>query len=513
MATNEISYISFNNTSYQLTDPRVDGLITQHAPGYQNAFAGVYRLYPTFTFDGDDITVHFAKNQNGRVYWQNGVLTDANAAAEPYSITVPHTQYFVYDTVAKAFTVRATKTDILATDVICFYNTKGTIQGAWLAYYAMQCDAEKDPKIAEIKENSLDVIPDYYTADGYLDGKIDEIKNIGSTLGVNSLRFIFITDYHMGQNANQSPALMKYIVRKTGIRTIFFNGDYITSATTPQAGYNLLINFLDLIAPLREVAEVHTTTGNHEWNDPSASYEDRRLTRGPLIQLLNTYDRQAVTLDAANTNLFYVDFDAVKIRVYCVDLDFDSSLSTDSRKALFHSFEEVPEGYSVLLLSHHGTSGNTNATLTSKFAQVMDCAEALNNGETRTYSLKPSTSFSYTGKARNFIGALVGHTHVDGHYIYNNKFPVIVTECDAWAAQVNSTERTNGNLTEQAFDVVQLDLDAKRIYMTRIGHGSSRTFSFGDDGAAIVSGGTSSSTQSVGQQNAEMQQIDLTSVD
>jgi hypothetical protein len=51
--------------------------------------------------------------------------------------------------------------------------------------------------------------------------------------------------------------------------------------------------------------------------------------------------------------------------------------------------------------------------------------------------------------------------------------------------QVSHPERVAGTILEQAFEILQIDIDAKRIYLTRIGWGNNRTFSFGE-GAGLV---------------------------
>ena len=65
---------------------------------------------------------------------------------------------------------------------------------------------------------------------------------------------------------------------------------------------------------------------------------------------------------------------------------------------------------------------------------------------------------------------------------YSSDILITSTTCDAYARQNsngfqhNVLTRTAGTITEQAFDVCQIDFTNKKLYMKRIGAGSDRTY-------------------------------------
>ena len=71
-----------------------------------------------------------------------------------------------------------------------------------------------------------------------------------------------------------------------------------------------------------------------------------------------------------------------------------------------------------------------------------------------------------------------GHNHVDGCIRTDGGLNVISTTCDAYGAPEGGVVRAKGTITEQAFDVVNIDYENKKIYMTRIGAGEDRVFSY-----------------------------------
>lgn len=326
-------------------------------------------------------------------------------------------------------------------------------------------------------------IPEYYFDENYLDNKVQSINNIATTLDRNSGRAIFFTDYHLETNTRKSPMLINYIINKTGIKTVVFGGDaYNKSSVSSTEGFNLLCEFLEDVNQLNESANLFMITGNHEMNDPSASDINVRLSPEAVYQVFNEPNNKLITC-IDDSNSFYYDDTATKIRYYFIDCDYASKITVDTRINIFESLLDVPEGYSVFLFSHIGTT-QTNDVVTginSRFEQIMQCCAAMNDGVSVTISIGGNKTYNFTGKQRRFIGAITGHLHLDGYVVYDDRFPVISTNSD----RINGVRRS-GTITEQAFDVVQIDVTNKRIYCTRIGYGEDRVFSFGEAGAGLI---------------------------
>ena len=422
------------------------------------------------------------------------------------------------------------------------------IRVSWWATTTEQ-HQETDFSCTAITESKVDSeIPDYYYTNSYLQNKIASINNIAIALGNHSFQTFFVTDYHKSNNACISPRLIAQLTKETGIRNVVFGGDTITKSTASKLdGYNMVIDFLKDFRVVEANANVYYVSGNHEQNDPTGGNPSMRLPQYATKRLLNDYNsHKIVSFNYDNTNVFYVDDDVAKIRYLCIDCNYNSSIEWNARVAAFDSMTTVPEGYALFIFSHTGlesanlfdasknysagsyvvynykvyqfTSAHNKTAWTgadvvevteidgqtlivdengyhsiigiySKFADILQVAEAMNNGGSVNIHYSNTLDWSHTfteNEKRVFIGALTGHLHTDGFWIYNDHFPVITTTADTGARLATHPERAAGTVAEQAFDVVQIDVDAKRIYCTRIGFGSDRVFSFGEAGAGLV---------------------------
>lgn len=108
------------------------------------------------------------------------------------------------------------------------------------------------------------------------------------------------------------------------------------------------------------------------------------------------------------------------------------------------------------------------------------------NGVTVTYNM----SFDFANcQGQNVIGIICGHVHRD-IVIEKTSSNVlaVATTCDRYGyedepatytdGQGNVYERTPGTVREQAFDVVHIDLENRKVYFTRFGGGFDREYDF-----------------------------------
>lgn len=99
-------------------------------------------------------------------------------------------------------------------------------------------------------ENTLEIsklkqdIPFYY--EKHLTDKITEVRAKETFSGVNGDEFIFITDYHMERNANNSPSLIDKIIHQTGAKKIVFGGDAYDASSTPDLALNKIADFYSM---------------------------------------------------------------------------------------------------------------------------------------------------------------------------------------------------------------------------------------------------------------------------
>lgn len=435
---------------------------------------GLYGRYPTIARSGNDYTVTI--NGYVRAVWSGGSKTSATRRTDE-SYTLSNANVLVYEPSTDTFSVKSmSEAAAVAGGINLLFNTAGAVYGPWSQYYS---------------EDDDEPIPSYWFDNGYLDGKIASINDAGADLSKGSGRLVFITDYHISQNARTSPALTQYIGVKTGIRKTVFGGDAIQSYTTPEAGYAGLVSFTGDFSTVEDLQRVYFITGNHEYNDPSAQYPDRQISGGAIYRLFAD-QMDGVTFLGDSANSFFFDDDSAKIRYICVGCNYASNIHIETMRAVCSALTEVPEDYTVFIVSHVGIYHNTvtdENEVAPRMIPILECAAAMHDGESVTVTFDGTTvgTYDFTSSQRDFVGVLCGHCHFDSVVVYDSRFPVISTLCDSYAAgqQYSSEMREQGTISEQAFDVVQFDLTAKQITLTRIGAGSDRVVNFWDNAGLV----------------------------
>lgn len=450
---------------------------------------GMYHknMIPSFTYNGKTVTVTVPEKGSLRCVDTNSksITTSGNLEGD-YDVTINNA--LIFNVTSKALSIKPIA-ELADDDIVLIYNSSnGGIIGQWAQYYYMV-------KIANDKIIEPKLIPEYY--DNHLSTKITAINTIAATLPKASGRMFFVTDYHLGvdTNANMSPVLVNELINQTGISNVVFGGDAYEKGNTPDKAQNRLFRFLDMWRPIEDRANVFYITGNHEYNRPAGDKQkggeyvdppENALTERTVWNAYTGHTPPEIVRLAENS--FYYDDDTAKVRYYFLDCDYKSSLDPDFlvRPAMFASLENVPDGFSVLVFSHIVWAGGV---ILNKINQICSVCVAMNEG--RESEPIAGVTYDFTNKARPFIGVICGHSHSDGYAYYvdeatSKKFPLIRTTTDAYGKS-GVTERVPGTVYEQAFDVVQLDTTEKIIYMTRIGWGDDRTFSYGGTDSDLIS--------------------------
>lgn len=318
-------------------------------------------------------------------------------------------------------------------------------------------------------------LPKYYTED-YLKIKSDRLNQVDAFCVA---QFLFITDYHAQDNAGNSLGLINKIFRTNNPSFVCFGGDAITNYSNKNeaiAGLKKIYNLFDDIR-----GKWFPIIGNHEFNDPSANDESKRLT---LSEVQSIFNRRIKCDGYSGVTSYYVDDNISKIRYYFIGCDYKSIPYDDDVKWIVNSFLTIPDGYGVIILSHTGLIYDDNYVPTGLVGKIGYIAKALLSA----YNKK--TDFhSYIGEDKyldysslNFtpICFITGHVHFDGVYEYsvsglNGKIKCIATTTDS-SEEYGGLNRTPGTKDEQAFDVISIDTAAKKIYFTRYGAGNDRTY-------------------------------------
>lgn len=320
-------------------------------------------------------------------------------------------------------------------------------------------------------ENRSYTIPNYYKE--HILTKELKIRQNYDKCGVNGDSFVFITDYHDTSNSGNSINLIRHIMEDSPVGFVCLNGDLINDKTTKDLGRQSMINVIQKFCYL-PTDKFFVTVGNHEFNNAgnSESYRDRQLSIGEVYSIINkkseTFIRDVDGYD------YYVDNKAQKIRYYFLGSTIGSNPYSGVTKWIAKSLADIENGYSAIIFSHIGLNSSTN-DWESSFDKIVAILEAYKNHT--TYMLD-GENYDFSLKEGDVIGIFSGHMHLDGAINTNAGIPFISTTCDAYNEEYGKLTREKDTVTEQAFDVVQVDRNNRKIYMTRIGAGNDREFSY-----------------------------------
>ena len=324
----------------------------------------------------------------------------------------------------------------------------------------------------------MKTIPSYWMP--HLEEKLAKIRSHAAQ-GVTDA-FIFISDMHSENNAMLSPTLAQYIGEQTGIRRVLIGGDLINGNREKEKALAALDEILAELAPLHP----YFVRGNHDLN----------TDWGPITPENFFYDavyRERVMSIAANecvAGRFYGYFDVpeAKLRYFLLDTgarysecfdtmgdsyDWTSGESDAYQEQLAYLDEktrELPADWGIVAVQHILIGGGL-----AEKQQVRDIANHCLLDRLDEIAADPQLP--------SVIAAFCGHNHRDRMLISPAGYPIISLTCDAggstsWDWDADHRTRTRGTAEEQAFDVVQIDREGGRIYMTRIGVGRDRVCRF-----------------------------------
>lgn len=350
-----------------------------------------------------------------------------------------------------------------------------------------------------------DSIPQYYLT-GYLADKINAINAKEDTISEDNDSFIFLTDYHWQKNAQHSPMLIKRIIEQTGITKLVFGGDAGRSAEL-AAKYRAARENAEIYEMFWDIApQFYGIVGNHEWNDyqdttHEASQQPEVYSRAGIVNFYINREQMIVQGMSVEGN-YYIDNTRAKIRYFFLQDTGQAKISNDTAIWLGEQLGNVPAGYYVIVFSHYAYTGGTfdSSTMTGRgnlsvvrIAQLLGglkshSPEVTINLYANAGGVIGTRTFDYSSANGTPVCIVSGHTHWDAALTVQESAYGILTiasTTDAYGYAQDpisheSTPRPVGTVEEQAFDVFQIDLseNVRKVYITRIGGGANREFSF-----------------------------------
>ena len=367
---------------------------------------------------------------------------------------------------------------------------------------AERIELEKHADVAALST----VIPGYWRE--HLEEKIKTIHARQIQAGVTGTSFGLITDVHVGDNSMHSGALMEKVLVECGIPYFFNAGDFVTGMgiITPE---NLIGEILLTRRLFSRIADRQLMVlGNH---DPAYStflppdYYAESLTKEDIYEYVfrpqTAYSNRVFGEDGT---CFYADDTFHKVRYVVLNThDTPSDELKADKHPVYDKFRltgflqgqvnwfahvalQVPStDWTVVLCTHESIGADTGTTYYNR-----ELILGLINAFRKHTAYKASTHFDniagydaqveadFTGKGGDFAAWVGGHWHRDEHRICDGVL-TISSNNDSLHNSADSPfvhkERTN---TEQSFDIFTINKKEHKLYVTKIGCGEDREFTY-----------------------------------
>lgn len=303
---------------------------------------------------------------------------------------------------------------------------------------------------------------DYW--DEHLDEKCNKINELVAAMANPMPSIVFITDMHLPSNALVSPDLVRRIAQRTDIGMVVFGGDAINFCTDRSEA----ISMLEYVRHAFEPIEMHHVFGNHDTNiESTLARASHAISRKAYIEA--TASENEVREDGAF--YYYRDDEKRCMRYLFMDSNAPNAGYMDETQLewLKERVLELDETWTILVFVHQFfySAKLSNGAVSCKYDK---------NGKLICDLLN-----SISSETRAVIaGIFSGHCHADYAEVSACGYPMVSTVCDAYkrGAVMVEPERKLGTVSEQAFDVITVDTEGKMVYLTRIGVGEDRAFSY-----------------------------------
>ncbi len=347
----------------------------------------------------------------------------------------------------------------------------------------------------EIPQNKKQTVPSYF--EEHLEKKIDKINSLS---GENTVSFGFVTDLHWASNCKHSAAILERVIDATEVRHVYIGGDIVCgSGVCPKSS---LIRELREFGESFSIIETHLlrVLGNHDGafsTFPIPEYYIESLTEEEINEVyFKTNAKYEARVFGGDGSYFYDDDEKAKTRFITLNTHKKTTEDKDERGiGVFRSFWNagimkeqfdwlcnalltLPEGFTVVLSTHEPDFENIGflTDVLSAFNRHDVFKGSFESKEKPHYNL--SADLDFRGVTGSFAVWVTGHTHYDSVEMKNGVL-VTTTVNDSMHNSASSPfHHEKGTVTEQAIDVFTINKSKRKIYVTRIGAGYDREFTY-----------------------------------
>lgn len=342
-----------------------------------------------------------------------------------------------------------------------------------LATAGKYCDRNIDLNVSV--PGGIGIVPDYWKP--YLEAKAVEIDAALAAAGDNKSAFLWYTDAHWVDNFGQSPMLLKYLSKYTGIKKTFFGGDI---AQENSGEIEALRAWQEMV---KDVPNHHSVIGNH---DNQVSELSTAADRAEFFLMADRTGDMVFGTDATNGKMYYyIDNHIENTRYICLSTGRMWTFS-DEISWCIDVLNSTPAGWHIVIIGHlwlnndYADDGVTLNTTPPEYTQIyLDMFDAYN------YRLSGTTSFGSVPYVFTNAGAKIefiigGHIHWDYDFTTAKGIPVILTECDGRWERDSESVATQGTTTENCVYAIVADYTAKAVKVINVGRGDTRSLTILD---------------------------------
>ncbi len=352
------------------------------------------------------------------------------------------------------------------------------------------------------------LLPKYW--EKHIEQKASEIKAHQQKAGSDYITFALISDLHWGYSRKNTGKVLQALCKLCDISYCFNGGDTVSGHPyfTKQG---LLSDIKDYHKEFAKVEDkMLLAMGNHDAAYSITVPEDgmcyeRNLSKKQIYNHYFKYLRKYPNRVFGGDAYYFVDDEQKKARYVVLNThDIPNDHKRKDGSAIYNSFRmfcmgneqlnwfakvalDVPDReWSVILCTHENKNAKPHH-ITTQQPLLDGVINAFKKGEKFSGEVKsPVHSYlngkvevDFTGKGGNFIGWLAGHEHRDDMLIDEIGVTHLVIATDSTMLGCASNVFHIGHSdSEHSIDVFTVNKKERSVYVTRVGWGQDRKFTY-----------------------------------
>ena len=354
-------------------------------------------------------------------------------------------------------------------------------------YRQFLIEQKKKKDEEKAKSAKVDGVPEYFLDN--LNSGIDRVNHNMGEAGANSLSFLFITDMHWGGNAKNSPALVRQVMKRTGLPLMVSGGDLFDQGEKNE----MMQQATEAIGAIKQPGIFMANVfGNHDdnWNSWGGQHDhpERKFSYSDIYGYEFAYmmrdkklvdDFHYLNLGVDFTYTFATtDASGQVWRFVCVDtgnMTTGFNINQNSFNRIIDLLKKS-ENEKIIFIAHIFSNNHAHTSFEQDLEKVVDARNSLGVCTLENQS-SDTIDFSQSSNTSKIIACFGGHEHEDYSWTSPGGVQFILTDSDnAPRTETKDFGHDAGTIGEQCFDVVTINPSAKKIKAVRIGRGIDRSW-------------------------------------